>query len=60
MLFRSESLRLDLLASYEPAPGTVAYFGYGGTLFGEDTWNFREMRRANDGFFLKLAYRWRR
>lgn len=57
---RTESLRLDLLASYEPAPGTVAYFGYGGTLFGEDTWNFREMRRANDGFFLKLAYRWRR
>lgn len=56
---QTESLRLDLLASYEPAPGTVAYFGYGGTLVGEDTWDFGEMRRASDGFFLKLAYRWR-
>ena len=60
--FAGTGLRLDLLASYEPTPGTVAFLGYG-TSFGEgDAFTFRrdELLRREDGFFLKLAYRWRR
>ncbi|HUF12573.1 MAG TPA: DUF5916 domain-containing protein [Longimicrobiales bacterium] len=60
--FEGRNLRLDVLASYEPTPGTVAFLGYG-TSFGEgDDFAFREREliRREDGFFLKLAYRWRR
>jgi hypothetical protein len=53
------SLRLDLLASFEPSPGTVAYFGYGSSMV-EDPFIRNELRRSTDGFFLKLAYQFRR
>jgi hypothetical protein len=59
--FSGRGFRLDFLASYEPTPGTVAFFGYGSS-FGEgDAFAFRrdEMIRREDGFFAKLAYRWR-
>ena len=57
-----DGLRLDLLASYEPTPGTVAFLGYGTTLSGSDAFSFRPGRldQTQDGFFLKLAYRFRR
>lgn len=58
----NDALRLDLLASYEPTPGTVAFLGYGATLTGQDAFAYRarELERTTDGFFLKLAYRFRR
>jgi len=57
---RSRALRVDWLVSYEPSPGTVAYFGYG-ALFDppvESQWS--SLERANDGFFVKIAYLFRR
>lgn len=56
----SRSLRTDWLVQYEPSPGTTAFFGYG------DGWQSPglpgdiDMRRRNDGFFLKVAYLFRR
>ena len=42
---RSDSLRLDWLASYQPNPGTVVFLGYGSTLEGDRPLTFRELRR---------------
>lgn len=53
-------LRLDWLASFEPTPGTAAYFGYGSALDSPGAFSFNDLRRLNDGFFLKLAYQIRR
>jgi hypothetical protein len=52
--------RLDLLASFEPTPGTVAFLGYGSSLESDEEFNWSDLRRTNDGFFLKLAYQVRR
>jgi hypothetical protein len=53
-------LRVDLLLSYEPTPGTVAFLGYGAGLDNGPRFGFGTLARDNDGFFLKLAYRFRR
>ena len=53
-------LRVDLLASYEPTPGTVAFLGYGSTMETEDEFDWGGLERVNDGFFVKLAYQIRR
>ena len=52
--------RLDLLASFEPTPGTVAFLGYGSSLESDEEFNWSRLRRMNDGFFVKLAYQMRR
>jgi uncharacterized protein DUF5916 len=49
-------LRLDLLASFEPTPGTVAFLGYGSSLESDREFDWSRLRRITDGFFLKLAY----
>ena len=54
---RSNGLRVDLLASFEPAPGTVAFFGYGSSLETDGDFNWSRLERVSDGFFVKLAYR---
>jgi hypothetical protein len=53
-------LQVDLLGAYEPAPGTVVFVGYGGTLAGDEGSALRTFERVRDGFFLKLAYQFRR
>jgi uncharacterized protein DUF5916 len=53
---RTDSLRIDWLASYQPSPGTVVFLGYGSTLDGDRPLTFRELRREQDGFFAKVAY----
>jgi hypothetical protein len=53
------SLQIDLLAAYEPAPGTVVFLGYGGTLAGDESAALHSLDRVRDGFFLKLAYQFR-
>ena len=57
---RFNGLRLDLLASFEPTPGTVAFLGYGSSLQTDEEFNWSRLRRMNDGFFVKLAYQVRR
>jgi hypothetical protein len=53
-------LRLDLLASFEPTPGTVAFLGYGSSMSCPERFRFNDLRRMQDGFFVKLAYQFRR
>ena len=53
-------LRFDCLVSYEPTPGTVAFFGYGNSLEASPLSRDDTLRRASDGFFVKLAYQFRR
>jgi hypothetical protein len=53
-------LRVDLLASFEPTPGTVAFLGYGSSLETDAAFNWSRLQRRNDGFFVKLAYQVRR
>ncbi|HEU5305034.1 MAG TPA: DUF5916 domain-containing protein [Gemmatimonadales bacterium] len=53
-------LRVDLLASFEPTPGTVAFLGYGSSLETDEEFNWSRLQRVNDGFFVKLAYQVRR
>jgi hypothetical protein len=54
------TLRLDLLASYRPTPGTVAFLGYGASFNESESFGFSELSRTADGLFLKLAYQIRR
>ena len=53
-------VRLDLLASFEPTPGTVAFLGYGSSMESDREFNWSRLERVNDGFFVKLAYQVRR
>jgi Domain of unknown function (DUF5916) len=53
-------LRADLLASFEPTPGTVAFLGYGSSLETDGEFDWSRLRRQSDGFFVKLAYQVRR
>ncbi|MBA3259587.1 MAG: carbohydrate binding family 9 domain-containing protein [Gemmatimonadales bacterium] len=57
---RNNGLRVDLLASFEPTPGTVAFLGYGSSLETDGDFNWSRLERVSDGFFVKLAYRVRR
>ena len=56
----TRTLRTDWLISFEPSPGTVAFFGYGNTLDRPETAGLDRLRRSQDGFFVKLAYQFRR
>ena len=53
-----DGLRTDWLVSFEPTPGTVAFFGYGSSLAKDPLlYNTPAYTRTSDGFFVKLAYR---
>ena len=56
----SNGMRIDALLSYQPSPGTVAFFGYGAGFTGDRVLSLRNLIRQEDGFFLKLAYQIRR
>ncbi len=55
----SNVLRTDWLFSYRPAPGTVFFVGYGGSLSEADPLAFQDLRRRSDAFFVKLSYAFR-
>lgn len=55
---RDKRLRTDWLVSYEPSPGTVAFLGYGNTMARPE--DDDSLRRTADGFFMKVAYQFRR
>jgi hypothetical protein len=56
---RSNRLRLDLLFSWQPTPGTVLFVGYGSTLDEAETLRFSGLERLSDGFFVKFSYLFR-
>ncbi|MCX6539973.1 MAG: DUF5916 domain-containing protein [Acidobacteria bacterium] len=57
---RVDGLRMDWLVSYEPTPGTVAFFGYGSSLARDLVLDpTARLARTSDGFFVKLAYMFR-
>ncbi len=59
--YETHGLRADVLFSYEPTPGTVAYFGYGTSLAKDPlAYTTPGYVRITDGFFVKLAYMFRR
>jgi hypothetical protein len=57
----TNGLRTDILFSFEPTPGTVIFFGYGASL-AKDPYLYQApgYTRTSDGFFVKLAYVFRR
>ena len=57
---RFDGVRVDLLVSFEPRPGTVAFFGYGSSLESGRVLSLEDLTRQTDGFFVKLAYLFRR
>jgi hypothetical protein len=57
--FGHRSFRGDFLFSYQPNPGTVIFAGYGSTLRDPTELGRASLRRAEDGFFLKLSYLFR-
>lgn len=50
----------DVLFSYRPTPGTVVFAGYGSAMSEPDAFQFRDVRRSRDGFFVKVSYLFRR
>jgi hypothetical protein len=54
--FGRRSFRGDFLFAYQPSPGTVLFAGYGSTLSDPSELGRASLRRAEDGFFLKLSY----
>jgi hypothetical protein len=54
--FGHRSFRGDFLFAYQPHPGTVLFAGYGSTLQDPSQLGTSNLRRAADGFFLKLSY----
>jgi hypothetical protein len=55
----SNTFRGDVLFSYQPSPGTVFFAGYGSSAAEPDPLRFGQLRRTNDGFFLKWSYLFR-
>ncbi|HTR19698.1 MAG TPA: DUF5916 domain-containing protein [Gemmatimonadales bacterium] len=53
------TFRNDVLFSYNPIPGTVVFLGYGASLTEPDAFQFANMARTQDGFFLKVSYLFR-
>lgn len=52
-------LRLDLLLSWRPSPGTVAFLGYGREVTDDEAFRFDGLAPRADGLFLKLSYLFR-
>ncbi len=56
-----KGLRTDWLLSFEPSPGTVVFLGYGASQERDpNRLGTEALRRTSDGFFVKLAYQFRR
>jgi hypothetical protein len=56
---QTNGFRADWLFSYKPNPGTVVFLGYGSQLTDAAAFAFRDVRRSEDGFFVKLSYLFR-
>jgi hypothetical protein len=54
--FENNRCRVDALFSYQPTPGTVVFARYSSILSEPERLQFGNLRRTNDGFFLKISY----
>lgn len=54
--FARNDLRVDWLFSFRPVPGTVIFAGYGSSLTETSAFTFDDLRRVQDGFFVKASY----
>jgi len=52
-------LRLDLLFSYRPSPGTMVFLGYGREVVDEESFRFGGLAPRVDGVFFKVSYLFR-
>jgi hypothetical protein len=52
-------LRLDVLLSYRPSPGTVAFLGYGREVTDDEAFRFDGFAPRSDGIFFKVSYLFR-
>jgi Domain of unknown function (DUF5916) len=52
-------LRVDLLLSWRPTPGTAAFLGYGREVTDDEAFRFDGLAPRTDGLFLKLSYLFR-
>ncbi len=59
-LAQTNPLRLDLLFSYQPSPGTVVFVGYGREMEDTRAWEFGALEPRADGLFIKVSYLFRR
>ena len=57
--FERNRFRVDALFSYQPTPGTVFFAGYSSILTEPTGLRFMNLRRTNDGFFVKASYLFR-
>ena len=57
--FTRKRLRADLLFSYQPSPGTVIFAGYSSLRTDPNDLGSGSLRRATDGFFVKISYLFR-
>jgi hypothetical protein len=53
------NVRVDWLISYRPSPGTVVFAGYGASLSEDREFSFSDLKRVEDGFFVKVSYLFR-
>lgn len=52
-------VRIDLLLSYEPSPGTVVFLGYGREMTDDGAFRFSPLEPRADGLFVKVSYLFR-
>jgi hypothetical protein len=55
----ANNVRGEFLISYRPTPGTVFYAGYSAQMREPGAFDFRELNRTSDAFFLKASYLFR-
>jgi hypothetical protein len=53
--FERNRFRVDALFSYQPTPGTLVFAGYSSILAEPQGLRFGNLRRTNDGFFLRIS-----
>lgn len=56
----TNGFQADLLASYEPTPGTAIFLGYGARVADDGAFAFQNLQRQRDALFFKVSYLWRR
>ena len=54
--FTTNAFRVDWLFAYQPVPGTVFFAGYGNSSTEPLSFRFQQLRRTDDGFFVKFSY----
>ncbi len=55
----SNNVRGDFLVSYRPTPGTVFYAGYSALMREPRAFEFTDLNRTSDAFFVKASYLFR-